>query len=1098
MPPRISLCLIAKNEEANLPACLPSVAGLVDEIIVVDTGSTDRTKEVATQLGARVFDFTWVDSFAAARNESVRHATGDWILWLDGDESFTEPDRRKFSALRDTLDGQDAAFVMTQRSAPECAGGSATEVQQVRLFRNHPAIRWSYRVHEQILPGIHRAGHSVRFTDLIVTHTGYIDPGLRRRKTERNLRLLHLEEAEQPDDPFTLFNLGWAYLEMGEPERALTRLRRSLERCKPGESIVRKLYVLISHAHRDLRQPRESLAVCRAGRARCPDDFELIFLEGTLLEAAGDLAGAEACLRPLLYLQPAPHFASVDAGLRGPKAHFHLGRVLMRQGRPAEAEEHWRAALAELPGMSLARLGLGELYLAQKRWADLEALLVDLPGDPAWAFDAAVLRAKACLARQEFAAARQLLEELIRRVPQALMPRLLLTHVLLQEHRDLAAAERALREVLVLEPREAQSWRNLALLLHEQGRLHEAVAAGRSGLAHCPADGHVLFQHAVYLGEAGDLTGAETCLLRFLETQPPARGPGSPERVPPAAARHHLALVYMQQRRLGEAEAQWRAALAEWPDHLPSLLGLAELFLDFQRWSDLEQLLGRLEASPAGALEAPILKARRHLAQREFAAARQLLEEAIGCTPEAVWACVVLSRVLVEEGQDFATAERLLREVLVLAPGHSQARKDLTALLHRLGRDGSRVTPHPQPLSPEGRGEMGVPLSPDGQGEKDRRRIAFVCFTKLPCDVDTPHRMPLGGSESALCYLAEALARAGHEIFLLHPSAGSELSRGVRCLPLTGQALPLLPPLDALVVLNLAGQGRTFRPLLPAPTQLILWTQHALDQPAVVPLHDEAERKAYHAFAFVSDWQRRQYVHQFDLDPDRTAVLRNGISPAFQGLFAEGEPILAAKAQPPVLAYTSTPYRGLDLLLDAFPRIRQAVPGVTLKVFSSMCVYQVSEREDRDRFGWLYGRCRQLEGVEHVGSRPQPELAAALRQTAVLAYPNNYPETSCIAVLEALAAGCLVVTSRRAALPETAAGFARLVPPDDDRPAYVAQFVVETVQALTDLAGSDPASLEEKLGRQVAHVQQHHSWEVLAGQWVQWLNRLRTSGAAGR
>jgi glycosyltransferase involved in cell wall biosynthesis len=96
----MSLCLIAKNEEAHLPACLPSVEGLLDEMIVVDTGSTDRTKEVAAQLGARVFDFPWVDSFAAARNESLRHATGDWILWLDGDELFTEADRQKFRVLR--------------------------------------------------------------------------------------------------------------------------------------------------------------------------------------------------------------------------------------------------------------------------------------------------------------------------------------------------------------------------------------------------------------------------------------------------------------------------------------------------------------------------------------------------------------------------------------------------------------------------------------------------------------------------------------------------------------------------------------------------------------------------------------------------------------------------------------------------------------------------------------------------------------------------------------------------------------------------------------------------------------------------------------
>src|SRR5262249_44999537 len=151
-----------------------------------------------------------------------------------------------------------------------------------------------------------------------------------------------------------------------------------------------------------------------------------------------------------------------------------------------------------------------------------------------------------------------------------------------------------------------------------------------------------------------------------------------------------------------------------------------------------------------------------------------------------------------------------------------------------------------------------------------------------------------------------------------------------------------------------------------------------------------------------------------------------------------------------------------------------------------MGVYQIPEADDRSRFGWLYSRCQALEGVDHVGSRPQPELAAELRKAAVLAYPNSYPETSCIAALEAMAAGCLVGTSKRAVLPETTAGFARLVPPDDDRPAYVDQFVAEVVQALTDLAGPDTRAVEEKLRRQLEHVRQNHTWPVLAGQWMPW------------
>ncbi len=163
---RISLCLIVKNGEATLPACLRSSADLVTEMIVVDTGSNDRTKEIAASLGAGVFDFAWVDSFAAARNESLRHATGDWIFWLDADESLDDDNRAKLKALFDQLGDEPAGYVLRQRSAHFHPGDAPTLVDQCRLFRNHPDIRWSYRVHEQILPALRRLGHPQRFTDI--------------------------------------------------------------------------------------------------------------------------------------------------------------------------------------------------------------------------------------------------------------------------------------------------------------------------------------------------------------------------------------------------------------------------------------------------------------------------------------------------------------------------------------------------------------------------------------------------------------------------------------------------------------------------------------------------------------------------------------------------------------------------------------------------------------------------------------------------------------------------------------------------------------------------------------------------------------------
>jgi tetratricopeptide (TPR) repeat protein len=572
---------MVKNEETNLPSCLRSAAELVHEMIVVDTGSTDLTKEVAASLGARVFDFTWVDSFAAARNESLRHAIGDWIFWLDGDEYLDEANRQKVRVLFANLGQEKAAYSMKQCSAPEMAGGSATVVDQVRLFRNLPEIRWEHRVHEQILPAVRRAGHEVRFTDIAITHTGYEDPALRRQKTLRNLRLLELELAEQPEHPFTLFNLGWAYHDLGRTAEAIPLLCRSLARSQPGDSIVRKGYTLLVEAYRQLGKGREALAACRAGRAHCPDDAELLFLEGLLRREQQDPARAEACFRQLLQLRPGAHFASLDSGLRGHKTRHQLALLCKAQGRAAEGEAEWRAAVAEQPGFLPAWLELAELYLAQGRWAELEETAGRLDVIGGTGIEAALVRARGRLARREFGLARRLLEETIARYPQALGPHVILSHVLLQEGRDWAAAERTLRRVLELDPDNAEARRNLAVLLRRNG------AANSS------------FPRSVWERQSGR-----------------------------SAARED--------------------------------------------------------------------------------------------TGEAVTAAVPVATRSVADG---------------------------------------------------------IPTRSVGT----RMRIAFACFSPFPFRVDTAYETPLGGSESAVCYLAEALAAQGHEVFLLNACSTPALSRGVHC-----------------------------------------------------------------------------------------------------------------------------------------------------------------------------------------------------------------------------------------------------------------------------------------------------------------------------
>jgi glycosyltransferase involved in cell wall biosynthesis/Flp pilus assembly protein TadD len=472
---RVSLCMIVKNEQDNLRPCLQSVADLVDEMIVVDTGSTDRTKEIAAELGARVYELPWPDSFSAARNESCRHATGDWIFWLDADDRVDEANRQKLRTLFACLRDENVAYSMKCVCLPDTPGGAATVVDHVRLFRNRPDIRWEYRVHEQILPAIRRTGGDAREADVAIQHTGYQDSGWRQTKDHRNLRLLELDHSDDPNNPFTLFNLGWTYEEMKRPGEALPLLRRSLELSAPTDSIVRKLYSLIMECHRQLGQPQQALAACREGRQYYPDDAQLLFQEAILRREAGDRPGAEACLLHLLGTQERPHFASVVEGLRGHKARHNLAVIYHEQGRSAEAEAQWLAAIREEPAFLPAWIGLGELYLSRGQLKELVPIVERLLCNGAAELPAtATLRARAHLARREFAEAREVLQGAIRRQPNDLVPRVLLSHALLQEGADFDAAEQALRDVLDLCPDHAEATSNLAVLVQQRAATHAA------------------------------------------------------------------------------------------------------------------------------------------------------------------------------------------------------------------------------------------------------------------------------------------------------------------------------------------------------------------------------------------------------------------------------------------------------------------------------------------------------------------------------------------------------------------------------------------------------------------------------------------------
>lgn len=489
----VSACLIVKNAAASLPRCLESIADLVRELIVVDTGSSDATLARAEAFGGRCYHFPWVDDFAAARNESIRQAAGRWILWLDADEYLDEPNRQKLQALFANQPDEDAAYLMTGRSL--LANGSPLDCLNTRLFRNHPEIRWRYRVHEQITPAILRLGHPLRSTDVVIHHAGFEDARVHRQKLERNTRLLELDLREHPDDPFVLFNLGTAFADLGRLDEALPRLRQSVA-LSSGEDATRRVASLaLLQCHRRLGQHNEAWAVCLEGWHRNPDDVAFWFWQGQLLLDRGDLSGAEQCLVELVRKGPAPAVATVDAALRDYVAPHTLGLIYQAQGRAVEAEKQWRAVVSEHPFYKPSWEMLAELYFQRQRWTDLEAVIGQIQEKPAWTTDSAILRARLHLAKKDFHSARAILEQVIRQTPEAMPPRFYLTHVLLQEGKDWEAAERALRDLLAIDPYLAQAWYNLTALLRRQDRHQEALATCATGCTHCPTDANLARLH---------------------------------------------------------------------------------------------------------------------------------------------------------------------------------------------------------------------------------------------------------------------------------------------------------------------------------------------------------------------------------------------------------------------------------------------------------------------------------------------------------------------------------------------------------------------------------------------------------------------------
>lgn len=195
----ISLCMIVKNEEDVLARCLESVSGLVEEVIIVDTGSSDRTREIAAQFTNKLYSFPWIDDFAAARNYAFAQGTMDYCMWLDADDVLLERDQALLRTLKEELDPETAVVMAKYNVGFDEQGNTTLSYYRERLIKNGIGLHWKGAVHEVIEP----AG-KILYANFAVTHRK-----LRPSDPDRNLRIFEKQlERGKELDPRQQFYYG--------------------------------------------------------------------------------------------------------------------------------------------------------------------------------------------------------------------------------------------------------------------------------------------------------------------------------------------------------------------------------------------------------------------------------------------------------------------------------------------------------------------------------------------------------------------------------------------------------------------------------------------------------------------------------------------------------------------------------------------------------------------------------------------------------------------------------------------------------------------------------------------------------------------------
>lgn len=334
--------MIVKNEADRLDRCLTSVEGLVDEMVIVDTGSSDDTVTIAHQYGAKVVAHPWQNRFDEPRNVSLQEAQGDWVLIMDADEELEVRDPESFRRLLEEagVDGYLCPVLNWLGTANQREAELGTGL---RLFRRHPAYRFEGALHEQIGQSIVRQNPNARLVEtnaFQIVHWGYLMEIVEsRNKMVRNMDIIQEAARRQPDDPFVQYNLGIEWMRQGCWEEAQDAFTRAYRTANSRAMWASKLAKALSVALLKLGKNSQALEVIDRNLAIYSEFTDMVFVRGVALQGLGRLPEAIGAFHQALAMGPAPvpPFNGVEPRLAGDKAWHALGEVYQQLGRIPEA-----------------------------------------------------------------------------------------------------------------------------------------------------------------------------------------------------------------------------------------------------------------------------------------------------------------------------------------------------------------------------------------------------------------------------------------------------------------------------------------------------------------------------------------------------------------------------------------------------------------------------------------------------------------------------------------------------------------------------------------------------------------------------------------